>query len=103
MYCTHVHTYTYTYTQTYTHTLDKDIDTHTHTPYHTDSKSAIFPEKMYSMRWLLFGGYYPHKQNISNFLKQLIPVLDGYLSKFDNYLLIGDLNSEVQELALNSL
>ena len=52
-------------------------------------------------KWILFGGYFPHKQNISNFLKQLSPLLDGYLSRFDNYLLIGDLNSEIQELALN--
>ena len=50
---------------------------------------------------ILFGGYCPHKQNISNFLKQLSPILDGYLSRFDNYLLIGDLNSEIQEPALN--
>ena len=51
-------------------------------------------------KWVLFGGYCPHKQNISNFLTQLSPILDVYLPKFDNYLLIGDLNSEIQEPAM---
>ena len=53
------------------------------------------------LKWVLFGGYCLHKQNISNFLKRLSPTLDGYLSKLENYLLIGELNSEIQEPALN--
>ena len=36
---------------------------------------------------------------MSNFLKQLSPILDGYLSKCDNYLLIG--NTQIPEPALN--
>ena len=45
----------------------------------------------------MFGGYNPHKENTANFLSQLIPILDHYLSKYDNYLLVGDFNSEVDE------
>ena len=48
-------------------------------------------------KWLLFGGYNPHKENTPNFLTQLTPILDHYLSKYDNYLLIGDFNSEIKE------
>ena len=49
------------------------------------------------VKWLMFVGYNPHKENTANFLSQLIPILDQYLSKYDNYLLIGDFNSEVDE------
>ena len=45
-------------------------------------------------KWLLFGGYNPHKGNIQTFLMQLTPILDHYLCSYDNYLVIGDFNSE---------
>ena len=48
-------------------------------------------------KWLLFGGYNPHKENITHFLTQLTLTLDQYLPKYDNYLLVGDFNSEVNE------
>ena len=49
------------------------------------------------VKWLLFGGYNPHKENISNFRRQLNPILDDNLSAYDNFLLIGDFNSESHE------
>ena len=49
------------------------------------------------MKWLVSGGYNPHKENITNFLTHLVAILDHYLSKYDNYLLIGDFNSEINE------
>ena len=48
-------------------------------------------------KWLLFGGYNPHKENTANFLTQLSPILNQYLSKYDNYIIIGDFNSEINE------
>ena len=49
------------------------------------------------VKWLLFGGYNPYKENTANFLTKLTPILDHYLSKYDNYILIGDFNSEINE------
>ena len=48
-------------------------------------------------KWLLFGGYNYNKLNINNFLGQLGPMLNHFMSKFDNFLLLGDFNSEVSE------
>ena len=45
----------------------------------------------------MFGGYNPHKVNILTFLTQLTPILDHYLCSYDNYLVIGDFNSELDE------
>ena len=48
-------------------------------------------------KWLLFGGYNPNKENILNFVNQLGPILDLYMSKYENFLLLGDFNSEMSE------
>ena len=48
-------------------------------------------------KWLLFAGYNPHKNNIDNFLSNIISTMDIYLSHYDNFLLIGDFNSEMSE------
>ena len=48
-------------------------------------------------KWLLFGGYNYNKSNIENFLGKLGPMLDHYMFNFDNFLLLGDFNSETHE------
>ena len=48
-------------------------------------------------KWLIIGGYNPHKENISKFLKYVGQELDKYLSKYENLLLLGDWNSAVTE------
>ena len=48
-------------------------------------------------KWLLFGGYNPSKDNINSFVKRVGPILDHYMPKFDNFVLLGDFNSEMQE------
>ena len=59
---------------------------------------GIFLEiNLRKVKWLLFGGYNPHKDNTSIFLTHLTPILDHYLSIYDNYILIGDFNSEPNE------
>ena len=63
-----------------------------------DNFEGIFLEiNLRKIKWLLFGGYNPHRENTPNFLTQLTPILDYYLSTYDNYLLLGDFNSETQE------
>ena len=52
-------------------------------------------------KWLLFGGYNSNKENISMFINELWPVLDHYIPKYDNFVILGDFNSEMQEKALS--
>ena len=48
-------------------------------------------------KWLIVGGYNPHKEKISNFLKYVSRELDKYLPKYENLLLLGDWNSAITE------
>ena len=49
---------------------------------------------------LLFGGYNYNKTNIDTFLGHLGKILDRNMSKIDEFLLIGDFNSETHEAKL---
>ena len=60
-------------------------------------EGIFFEINLKKSKWLLFGGYNPHKENIRNFVNQLGPVLDHYMPKYENFLLLGDFNSEVDE------
>ena len=48
-------------------------------------------------KWLIIGGYNPHKENISYFLKYVGGELDKYLPKYEGLLILGDWNSDVTE------
>ena len=52
------------------------------------------------VKWFLFGGYNPRKDNISNVVRQLSPIVDIFLSTYDNLLLLGDFNSETFEFIM---
>ena len=54
-------------------------------------------------KWLLVGTYNPNKNLISNHLKEIGKNLDNYSSKYDNVILLGDLNSEPTESAVKDL
>ena len=60
----------------------------------------FFEINLKKSKWLLFGGYNPHKDNISNFLNQLGPILYYYMPKYGNFLLLGGFNSEMSEDAM---
>ena len=51
-------------------------------------------------KWLLVGTYNLNKNLISNHLKEIDKNLDNYYSKYDNFILLGDLNSEPTESAV---
>ena len=51
-------------------------------------------------KWLIFGGYNYNKLNIDNFLDILGSCLDFYLCKYENFILLGDFNSEIKELRM---
>ena len=42
------------------------------------------------MKWLVFGGYNPNKHTIFDFVNKLGPILDHYMSKYENLLLLGE-------------
>ena len=63
-------------------------------------EGIFFEINLKKSKWLVFGGYNPHKDYITNFLDQLGPCLDHYMSKYDNFILLGDFNSEMSELAM---
>ena len=52
-------------------------------------------------KWLLFSGYNPHKQLISQFLCSLSKCIDKLINKYDNIVLLGDFNSELYERDMN--
>ena len=51
-------------------------------------------------RWLLCCSYNPKKPLISEHLNEIGKNLDLLLSKYDNFMLIGDLNAEPTEAAV---
>ena len=51
-------------------------------------------------KWLLVYTYNPNKNLISNHLKEISKNLDNYPSKYDNFIPLGDFNSETTESAV---
>ena len=49
-------------------------------------------------KWPVFGGYNNVKSNINAFLRKLGQVLDANMSRLENFLLLGDFNSEITEI-----
>ena len=63
---------------------------------------AIFIEMtIRKSKWLIVGGYCPKKEGISYFLDSISKELDKLLPKYENILILGDLNSTVSEKHLN--
>ena len=51
-------------------------------------------------KWLLVCTYNSNKNLILNYLKEIGKNVDNYSSKYDNFILLGDLNSELTESAV---
>ena len=69
-------------------------------PKPTNFEGIFFEINLKNRKWLVFGGYNPHKQTIKIFVNQLGPILDFYMHKYENFLLLGDFNSEMDEDAM---
>ena len=64
----------------------------------SDNFEGIFLEiNLRKAKWLLFGGYNNKKSNINDLLSSLGRIMDKYMCKFDNLLLLGDFNSTIEE------
>ena len=64
----------------------------------TNNGEGIFLElNLRKVKWLLFGGYNHKKSNILHFLNEFSDILETYLSKYENFIFLGDWNSEMIE------
>ena len=64
----------------------------------SENLEGIFLEiNLRKTKYLLFGGYNNCKSNISTFLQNIGPTLDYYMCQLENFILLGDFNSEVSE------
>ena len=62
---------------------------------------AIFIElKLKNRKWLLMGGYNPHKDSISYFLSHISKEIDAKMNNHENLILIGDFNAVNSDLGL---
>ena len=52
-------------------------------------------------KWLLCCSYNPHKSNIANHLKNICNTLDKINSTYDNLVLLGDFNAELEEESIS--
>ena len=53
-------------------------------------------------KWLVVGCYHPPSQNDEYFFSNLSKTLDSFHNKYEKFLLIGDFNSEDQEIEISS-
>ena len=60
-------------------------------------EGIFFEINLKNRKWLVFGGYNPDKHHINHFLSNMGPILDFYMAKYDNFLLLGDFNSEMSD------
>ena len=66
-----------------------------------DTLEGIFIEiNLRKTKWLVFGGYNFDKSNIDSYLKNLGPNLDHYMAKYENWIILGDFNSEMHEASM---
>ena len=56
-----------------------------------------------SEKWLLSCSYKPHKEKITSHLRNLGPALDRFRADYENIILLGDFNVEVEEKIMSEL
>ena len=62
-----------------------------------DIECLFIEIKIHKSKYIFIGGYNPRKENIDYFLNHISKELDKILPKYDNILLLGDLNSTEDE------
>ena len=72
---------------------------------HTDNlpdhiEGLFFEMIIRKSKWLIFGGYNPHKEKAPDFLKHVGKEIDFLLPKYENLLLLGDFNVTMTEKPL---
>ena len=54
-----------------------------------------------SKKWLISGSYNPHLNNIKDHLVEIKKGLEFYSSKYENSIILGDFNAEVENIHLS--
>ena len=79
-------------------------------PYDRDIEGVVFEINLRKCKWLDFAGYNNAKNQIGDFLRKLGNILDHCIPKYlipipipkyDNLLILGDLNSEIHETVMS--
>ena len=68
-----------------------------------DKEYFLVELKIRKQKWLIICNYNPHKTMIKGYLEYISKEIDSDSSKYDNFLLLGDFNSEPTEEATKSL
>ena len=69
--------------------------------YLPDNVEGIFLDmNMRNKKWLIFAGHNPKKEHIGPFLSHVGKSLDYQIGKYENLILIGDFNSQMEEDAM---
>ena len=66
----------------------------------SDIEGLFYEIKLRNKKWLLFLGYNPDKANISYFLNHAGRNIDSLIGLYDNIMVIGDFNSQMEETSL---
>ena len=63
-------------------------------------EGAFFDINIRDTKWLIFAGYNPKKEHIGSFLHHVGKSLDHVIGKYENLILLGDFNSQMEEDAM---
>ena len=69
----------------------------------SNTEALIIEINLHKKKWLMCCGYNPNKSLINKFIYDINKVLGSYISNHDHFLIIGDLNAEINENSLHEL
>ena len=67
-----------------------------------DKEYFLVELNLRKQKWLIICNYNPHKTRIKEHLESISKEIESHSSKYDNFLLLGDFNSEPTEEAMKS-
>ena len=77
--------------------LDRNQDGKLKTDLPGNVEGIFLDMNMHNKKWLIFVGYNPKKEHIAPFLSHVGKSLDYQIGKYENLILIGDFNSQMEE------
>ena len=69
---------------------------------HNDIEGIFFEINLRNRKWFICATYNPHKNLCKTFFECLTCSIEQYLSRYDNILIIGDFNTEVDNSAMQN-
>ena len=63
-------------------------------------EGILFDMNIRNKKWLIIAGYNPNKEHIGSFLCNVGKSLDYLIGKYENLIIIGDFNSQMEEYAM---